>query len=344
MKIPRKAVFFLIAALLTGGCEWYGKEIPFSPEHYPGFMESLSFSPTSVAADGFSQTTVSAKLKDPAPGHVIVFSTTNGSFSQTESVPTVEVPVGPDGTASTRLTSPIKPGEARVDAKVKTQPNVARFAQINFVPVTASDILRFTAAPQDIEADGATLHTIAIETAPGLFDGIRTVAFTSTRGSFVGGTGNSATATIQRDNTATVRFVSPRDVGQAVIVATVGGFSQTHIVELHPALPHRLTLDLSGFVLTAGPKNEHTFTAHLYRRSGKVSGGIDIRFSATDSLGDAIGSFRAVQPSSEGGVATANFSVGETGYRGWIRARAWVEAAPAIEAEASAHVVDPPDS
>lgn len=146
--------------------------------------------PVSVTADDrFSSTTITATVVDQidnpvADGYSVVFTTTKGSFSQTDgSVQTMTVSTS-GGLATVKLYSTDVYTRTYGVTVTATCEGINGFTTINFKPGSAEDVT-FTASPAAIASDGLSTSSITIKV----------------RDAIAGGRSTALAATVLTDNT-----------------------------------------------------------------------------------------------------------------------------------------------
>lgn len=215
-------------------------------------------------------------------------------------------------------------------------------------PVSPDRVLALLASAEAIPADGASQATITAQISPDAAPANRTIAFSTTAGSFAGASppGTSITAQADVDGRAVVALQSGTQPATARVEASVGGFVRTLTVRFTAALPETIDVDPGTFALQAGFGNTTTVTATLRRSGGGIATqGTEVRFTATTPAGATVGEFRAVTPSDAQGRATALYTAGDTAYRGpaTIAARVTDPATGAtVTGTATLEIVDPP--
>lgn len=215
-------------------------------------------------------------------------------------------------------------------------------------PVDPDEVLALSASAAAIPADGVSLATITAVIPAGAAPANRTIAFTTTAGSFAGTSPPGTTIEVPADvdGRAVVALQSGTQPAEARVQASVAGFVRTLTVRFTQALPETIDVDPGTFSLEPGFANTTTVTATLRRAGGGVATqGTEVRFTATTSAGAAVGEFRAVTPSDAQGRSTALYTAGDTAYRGpvTITARVTDPATGAtVAGTATLQIVDPP--
>jgi hypothetical protein len=309
-------------ALLALACNGYDRN-EFNPPTAPGqqfLVLSVAGGATALPADGVSTVQLTAAIDPGAQQRVIEFTTTAGILVGGAGTPTDQtVTVDGSGHATLALQSATTPGPATVTAKVQALPSVAASLQLTFVPAGSNDLIRVVSAPASAPADGASASNLTVAISPLIAAGARTVTFTTNNGSFAPG---SNTLSIQvpagADLTATAVLYSPLQIGNALVTAAVAGASQQIPLRFERALPDLVTLQLSDITVTDSTSGKLTVTATLLRNVGAVTPGTAVTFQATrNDTGAPFGLFTGNPTvTAAGGVATATFSPGGSGYRG----------------------------
>jgi hypothetical protein len=215
-------------------------------------------------------------------------------------------------------------------------------------PAAPDDVLALAASAAAIPADGVSLVTITAVIPAGAAPANRTIAFTTTAGTFAGTSppGTSIEVPADVDGRAVVSLQSGTQPAEARVQASVAGFVRTVTVRFTQALPETIDVDPGTFSLEPGFANTTTVTATLRRSGGGVATqGTEVRFTATTPAGAAVGEFRAVTPSDAQGRATALYTAGDTAHRGpvTIAARVTDPATGAtVAGTATLQIVDPP--
>ncbi len=199
----------------------------------PNEVLFLSASPTSISADGFSGTTVTAQIDPNANPRYrdVIFTTTLGTFPASSEDPSrIVVTADADGLASTVLQSVSRVGTADVTAEIRDGDAVliARTIEIRFEPFSTSDVIRLEASSAKAPADGATVTEIAAVVSRAMPLQQREILFTTTNGTF--GTGLSpqtATRYAGTNALAVIGLISPRAPGFALVTATVNAFRRS---------------------------------------------------------------------------------------------------------------------
>jgi hypothetical protein len=197
--------------------------------------------------------------------------------------------------------------------------------------------------PDTGTADGASLLALAVVIDTATPADKRTVALTTSAGTFA--TSGAATATAAPDAAGIARTLlrAPADSTSALVTATVNGATASTVVVFRRAMPDAVDVLPAQLTLAAGAGHELTVTATLRRAVGKPSPAIRVTFSAVDTTEAhaARGAFLPVTAMSDAnGVATTRFSMPDTSYHGPLVVHATV--APAGTAgEAVIQIVAP---
>jgi hypothetical protein len=331
---------FVAGALLLSAPGCADLDAPPTPDE----VLSLTSSAEKVAANGFSTVRLVAQL-DPRTRpdlRDVTFSTTLGSFVGAPSATphSIVVPAGSEGQALATLRTGTEPGTATVTAEVRSGDAVMAVAnvQVTFERAAAADILQLSIARQVAPADGATTTAVTVQLNPDLLPSQQVVSFSTTAGSF-SALGNVVTTEVRpgADNVARVLLVSPREPATAVLTVVVSGFVLRTTVTFEAAPPDSLSISVAGSLrITASFSSKVTLRAQFFREVGSPSRGAEVLFRATDdSTGIAFGFFSGITPSDGNGLATAEFTPGNTTERGEATIRAWV---PGTSADGQAKV------
>ena len=289
-------------------------EVVFGPVSSDDIL-TLDADPSSIPADGFSRTTLEARVNPNANNTgKIKFTTSDGELfgpGADTGGATIEITTDASGRAIAQLQSSTRVGTALVQAEVTPTGGtpIARQIEVDFVPVEPSDIIVVSASASKAPADGATVTNIFADIAPGLIS--RTVTFSTTLG-VLSPTSNDADSS----NRATVGLTSPNEVGTAFITATVDDFSGETRVEFVRALPDSVIVVPADTSVSAGGKIH--VDVNLLRSIGTVTLGTVVEFSATDDSGNTFGIFlpSVVEINDDGKSAETTFDPGDTLFRG----------------------------
>jgi hypothetical protein len=306
----------------------------------PGTTRSLALeaSPSSIPADGFSRTTITARI-DPRTATTnrgITFTTTAGAFvgftPPTPAVVTADV----TGMAMVDLRSSRDVGDAAVSA---TAGSVTRTIHIAFTAAEPSATIQVSTSAPAAPADGASITQVFADIAPELPAEDRTVTFTSTLGIFVTTQATTAMARADGSNRATVDLKSPTNVGSTRLTGTVTGVTAETLLQYVPAPPHSIQLSAVPDMLDVKANAVVTIAATLRRIIGSVTDGIRVTYTAVDETGGPIGAFFNPRPSTAG-ESSVRFSPNGTAYRGLVTIRATADGSDAV-GELALRVVDP---
>jgi hypothetical protein len=323
----RRPLLLLVALLLAGAaCTDLD-----SPAEQDSVLQ-LTISPRALPADGFTSAQVVAEIDPRSQERYrdITFSTTLGSFpaGTSSGARTIVAAADANGRAVVVLRSAAQPGTATVTAEVRDgdKVKVARSVDVPFEAVAVSSVVVLELTATSAPADGATVTNATARVAAALPSEQRTVTFSTTAGTL--GAAGSAFAQVRAgtDDLAIVGLVSPRTVASAVVTASVNNLTARRTVEFTHAYPDAVSLAVQGsFRLTASFSTKATLRAELSRDVGSVTRGTEVRFTAVDdSTGQEFGFWSAVNDSDLNGVATAEFTPGNTSERGEATIRASV--------------------
>ena len=290
----------------------------------PGDVLSLTVSPRSLPADGFTSAQVVAEI-DPRTNERfrdIAFSTTLGSFPAGTSTGarTIVASADASGRAVVVLRSAAQAGTATVTAEIRDGDKVkaSQSVEVPFEGVAASTVVTIDVSAASAPADGASITNVVARVASALPSEQRTVSFTTTAGTLGGGSSTTAQVRAGSDDLATVGLTSPRTTGLATVTASVNDLTARRTVEFTTALPDDVTLVVSGsFRLPASFATKAVLRAQLLRDIGTVSKGTEVAFTATnDSSGNTFGYWSGETRSDASGLVNAEFTPGTTTERG----------------------------
>jgi len=339
----RRPEVLALAVLLTGG----GCTDLDSPAG-PDAVLQVTVSPRALPADGFSTAQVVAEIDPRSEERYrdITFSTTIGSFPAGTSTGarTIVAAADADGRAVVLLRSAAQAGTATVTAEVRDGEKVkaARSVDVSFEAVSASTVVVLELSDVIAPADGATVTNATARVANALPSEQRTVSFTTTAGTLGASGSTSVQVRAGTDDLATVGVVSPRTPTTATVTASVNNLTVRRTLEFTHAYPDDISLGLLGsFRLTASYSTKASVRAELSRDIGSVTRGTEVRFTAVhDATGAEFGYWSAVTESDATGVATAEFTPGNTSVRGEATLRARV-AGTNLSAAVKVDIVEP---
>lgn len=315
----------------------------------PDTVLTLTATPQALPANGYATATIVAQI-DPRSDERfrdISFHTTLGRFPAGTSpgATSIVATANSEGRATVTLQSAAQVGTATVTAEIREGDavKVAREIQIPFERVPASEVIVIQVGSFEAPADGSSITEVLARIDPAVPPEQRTVTFTTTLGSL--GSPNVTSRQVLADSTneARVGLVSPRELGTAIVTATLNNLAARASVTFTPALPDSMSLRVSGsFKLTATFSTRVSLTAELFRSSGTVTRGTEVDFEAVDdSSGQGFGYFSGVAPSDATGTVTADFTPGNTGERGEATITARVRGTN-VRASVKVEIVDTP--
>ena len=285
---------------------------------------SLSAAPASITANGFSRTTVTARI-DPRTvltNRTITFKTSAGTlYAPGTSGMTVDVAPTSDGTAIVQLESTKTTGIARVDATLGT---LSRAIEVRFVSGTATDIISVVATSTAAPADGSTITAVVATVSGDLPQARRTVTFTTNVGSFGPEGTEEKTKQIVADagNRAVANLRSPQATGSAQVRAVVDDTSAETTVNFIAAPPERIAVSADEPSVRADGTDTTIVRTTLLRDIGKVSLSTPVVYTAFDSDGQQLGTFAQATLSDADGRSSATFRPGTSPYRGLVTIQA----------------------
>jgi len=257
---------------------------------------------TSIPADGFSSTAITATLKRPggtAQQRTFKFETSAGTLIATGqgSGRSVSVVADATGRATVDLQSDKTVGSARVRVTAYDLP--FEFT-VNFSSANPSNVVSVTTSGS-APADGMSTILVTATVASNLPAGRRLVTFRTTLGTVT-------PAAIEADGSNTARAtLTSTTVGEARVTATVDGVTAETSAQFAPSYPDRVFVAPDASTLQTGGSTNIRVT--LVRTIGSVSSPLVVTYSATTNAGVSIGTFSRVTLAS-GGSSTATFNVG----------------------------------
>jgi hypothetical protein len=277
----------------------------------------VSVSRTSIPADGFSTSTITASLKRPGTvqQRTVKFETSAGLLVAPGQAAAKAVTLTADasGIATVDLQSDKTVSSARVRV---TNLDLPYEFTVSFTSPNPSSVVTVAASPGAAPADGATAIIVSATVAAGLPAGRRAVAFRTTLGTVT-------PALIEADgsNVARTTLISTT-TGTARITATVDGVSAETTAQFTTSLPDRVFVAPDSVELKAGGSTSIRVT--LTRAIGIVSPRLEVSYSALTSAGVPVGSFSRVTLA-ENGSATVTFNAGAAPPLGLVTITATVE-------------------
>jgi hypothetical protein len=180
---------------------------------------------------------------------------------------------------------------------------------------TNAAVLTVGAVAASAPADGATLTAITASIPADARADRRTVAFSTTAGTFEGAT-REASVAADSSGQAVARLRAPLDTGEATVRVTAGGVTRVVTVRFDRAFPDTVLLDANPFGVRADAAHAVIVTATLRRGVGRPSRLTPVTFTATAPAGGEVGRFGPATLSDSTGVVTVRFTPGVTAYRG----------------------------
>jgi hypothetical protein len=315
----------------------------------PDAVLTLTATPQALAANGYATATIVAQI-DPRTDERyrdISFHTTLGRFPAGTSpgATSIVATAGSEGRASVTLQAAAQVGIATVTAEIREGDAVkaSRQVEIPFQPVPASEVIVLEVGRFEAPADGSAVTDLIARLDPSVPREQRTVTFSTTLGSL--GAPNVTTREVLADSTneARVGLISPRELGTALVTATLNGLAARARIAFTPALPHSMSLRAIGSLkLMATFSTKVPLAAELFRESGTVTRGTEVSFEAVDdTTRRSFGFFSGVTPSDIAGNVTAEFTPGNTTERGEATLTARVEGTR-VSSSVKVEIVDPP--
>lgn len=319
------AVLLLTLAAVVAACDPDERRFPTenSTDPLPSSLKlSTSTGALTLPADGISTLLITAEIPPGlvTPTRKVRFRTSSGSFAGAAASATqIDVSFETDGRAVSILHSSTTPGPVVVGAQIvdgMNETTTVTQIQLQFV-VPDAEGLRFIEAPSRAPADGASTTRFTVQVLPALPLDNRTVTFTTSLGSFDGGTTRMTTVNAGVDGQASVLLYSAPDDGQGLLAASLGMlFRIENVIRFEPAPAETILVETPARVALGGSA---PMKATLVRSIGTPTLGTVVTFRAFDQAGTMFGSFHNVTLSGAGGVATAEFRPGRTATPGPCR-------------------------
>lgn len=276
-------------------------DVPFVPVDLDQLL-TLESGTSSLPADGFSSTTLTATVKATGGDlrQDVTFGASRGAlvrFTDGPAEPAPVVKADASGVARILLRSDTTVGTARVTATIPG--GFERSLLVQLVAVSPDDIITLRADSSVAPADGATRTRLVATVSPGLPSGKRQVTFVTTDGDFASNTvaGNTKMAQVTADasNQAVVELKSPATPGTASISASVASVATARTtLDFTRALPNSIFLSSSNSAVARAGTASVRLTATLLRDVGQVSDNTVVSFEARDSSGAMIGAFSEI--------------------------------------------------
>lgn len=248
-----------------------------------------------------------------------------------------------DGVAKVTLESPEGGGEVVVTATVRgfSLEETIRF----FVQPSISFVRPPTSAPADGETQSRFSVRIVseLERAENL-----SLEFVTTAGTLISGDqeGQRLTLMAGMQDTLGILLRSPRQVGAALVTASIGGnLSDETSIIFDVAPPDSIVVAIDPEKFQLRPNDQTTLQATLIRAPGRgqATEGLSVSFFAADSLGNAISRSRFfnVTTSNANGIATAIFTPDGSPYRGLVTITAtYFDARATVSGTANVRFID----
>lgn len=294
---------------------------------------------TTLPADGFSRLVLVARITPTADGNrrTLSVSTSAGTLIGSGGTgASITVTADATGQATFQLQASAQVETARVQAQVQGLPSLVRELAVAFVAADPDAVVRFVETPGSAPADGATLSRFSVAVSPSVPPAQRTATFTTSAGTFV----PSGTVPVSASNLATGDLKSPTVIGTARVQVTVAGVTRETLIDFERATPDAVTVLVQSATVKASPVNEVTVTVQLLRDVGTVNAGTLVTLTARTEDGVQVGSFRNITRSDTNQQATAQYSPGDTSYRGPVIVEAGAEGTRA-RGRTTVQVVDP---
>ena len=288
----------------------YEFEVQFKPLVAEEVFD-VSISKSSIPADGFSTSLLTATLKKigTVQQRAVRFETSAGLLIAPgqPAMRAVTLTADSTGKAVVELQSERTVTTARIRV---TAFDVGREFTVAFTSAEPSEIITLSTDPSAVPADGATPIVLSARIASSVPAPRRSVTFRTTLGQLI----PTSVADADGSNIARVSLVSTT-AGVARVTATVDSTTAETTVQFTTALPDRVIVAPDVVQLKSGGST--TIRVTLLRNAGSVSSRHEVTYSARTAGGAALGSFSRVTLV-ESGTSTAMFNVDTTAYLGEV--------------------------
>jgi adhesin/invasin len=280
----------------------------------PDEIFSITASPQAIAANGFSTSQITAKVTPVHDKAVkVFFSSSGGTLSGTT---TEGRAPDSNGDVMVFLKSEITPKTVVVTAEARSGTDVlaSRSVSVTFEAALPDSVIKLTADPSQIEADGVARVRLRAEVNTALTN--RAVTFKTTNGSFSADADHPVTELKDQatgsDGVAVAELFGVTGVGTALITATAAGYSATQTVTFTRAQPDFMSVQATPLAISrALETNTVAISAVVSRAVGTVTPNTRVDFVAVnDDSSVSFGRFQNVTRSTATGEITAQFVPG----------------------------------
>jgi hypothetical protein len=276
-----------------------------------------------LEADGATTLRIAAALTpgSDATDRYVIFTTTAGEFQRPgeSNAASVRVAASVSDTAVVLLRAPATPALAVIRASIGGS---VRQDTLRFVVATGG-VTGLTFSARTGTADGVS-PIVVTATVPATASGTdRAVAFSTTIGTLTAGTTTANTVTVTADASGMASaLLRASGAGLGLVTASTGRGTRQDTVTFVAARPETVELEPAQFTVKGDLSSTVDLTAYLRRRTGSVTPGATVRFSAVRAegpgSGTSIGIFSVPTPSDTGGRVTARFAPADSVYRGRV--------------------------
>ena len=247
-----------ITGTLGGATIGHPTSVAFTPGPVSAANTTISATPSSIAADGVSTSTLTVRAKDAnnnnltSSGGTVTLSATAGSLSG--------VTDNADGTYTATLTSSTTPGTANITGTIGGTA-IGHPASVTFIGPVSAPNTTISASPPSITANGTSTSTLTVQAKDAnnsnLISSGGTVMLTASAGSLSGVTDNA-------DGTYTATLTSSTTPGTASIAGTIGGATIGHPTSVafeEPVSAANTTISANPASIIADGTSTSTLTA-----------------------------------------------------------------------------------
>jgi hypothetical protein len=315
-------IALLACGVLSAGCH-DPSNYALTDEQVKSILTLEVVGPAAIPADGFTSTTLRARIHPENANNRTLFITTDrGTLVKGEGKLTdgaLTVTAGPDGSVDFDLKSSNELGVATLVVTADKQPLISASTTVSFEAANPDDTVRFIEVPAEMPADGASQATISVQVNTLIPAPSRQAVFESTLGTLLP---SSKIAVADAAGIARITLQSPTTMGSSRISVTTESVLRQSAVEFVRALPMTISAATAPITVTATAASAVEVTGQLGRTPGTVSTGTAVLFEAfrTDT-GGPIGTFRNTTSSSTDQRVSGSFLPGPTDYRGDVELR-----------------------
>lgn len=226
---------------------------------------------------------------------------------------TMSLPIDISGQVHAFVSS-LSEGLATIRASVG---NLSRDGHIYFSPL-APDSLTLKVVKDSVAADNYTYAELQANTLPDVAKKIKTVTFTTLKGTFSNGL-MEVPVTVGTDGTAKAYLKYNRPERVTVSAKISGGNTKETLVTFTPSFPDQILLEADSSSLNSIINSKTKVTARLLKYYGTVSEGLFVHlYDSTNLKIDTAGIFINTTGSDASGIITSTYTINDTLFHGYI--------------------------